>query len=143
MANASELSCENIGSVRWSDPIGEVKTCNMYSTSIESKEMTISPKDETVKGLHVATNIRIKFLPVRISEIFPYLLGYSAHGCSLTKITKENFKSLNKMKLLWLHDNQILVINSDTFEDLTELTMLCLSKKINFLLYKTFIIFSN
>jgi hypothetical protein len=51
-------------------------------------------------------------------------------GSTLTKIIKKNFKKMSVLRELFLNENQISTINSDTFEYLTGLNKLHLCKKI-------------
>lgn len=90
------------------------------STSIDAEGSTISPKDESAQGLDFDGNKKIKFLPIKVAETFPNLLVYDARICSLT-ITKANFEGIDKLNLLYLHENRISTINSETFEDLIAL----------------------
>jgi hypothetical protein len=98
-----------------------------FKTSIDVEGATFSaPKDDSIKALNFWYNTKIKFLPVRVAETFPSLTAYMAAGCSLKKISKENFRNMDRLKLLWLQNNQITIINGNTFEDLHELEQLWL-----------------
>lgn len=114
----------------WPQPVGDQKTCSMFGGAmIDSPEFTIkSAKDETVTGLFFFANPRVSFLPVKVYESFPNLIGYLANGCSIRKISKENFKNLSKLKMLGLSINQIQTIPSNAFEDLTSLQELYLGE---------------
>lgn len=108
----------------------DLKTCFMYySTAIDSPGIVISTRDSDVGGLDFAVNKKVRFLPERVAESFPNLVGYTAWSCSLTEIYKTNFKNLINLRKLDLGENQIEKISSNTFEDLRSLEKLDLSKK--------------
>lgn len=114
-------------------------------TVIDAPDFTIStPRDEELEGFNVGQNYKILFLPIQTSEKFPNLIAYAASSCSIRTVRKENFQSLNKLKKISLDDNQIETIESNTFEDLTDLIYIGLSDNINlfycFLFDKTFVI---
>lgn len=98
----------------------------MKKTTIDEVNVIISTNDNTVKALELETNKNIFFLPVKVAENFPNLVGYSAWECSLKEISKENFAGLNKLKILELSRNAIEAIADDTFADLTDLSYLYL-----------------
>lgn len=132
MANGSFISCGNVANVDWNEPVGVVQTCKVATSLIISEDTALSTRNETVKGIDFWGNKGIKFLPVKVSESFPNLLAYGAGMCSLTKISKANFKNMSKLKVLFLYRNQITTINSDTFEDLVALEWLDLREQIIF-----------
>lgn len=99
------------------------------STSIDSYGFTItSNRDETITGLDLESNKNIFFLPIRVDRSFSKLVAYNANGCSLKSLSKENFKNLRFLKQLWLGENEIEKIYSDTFVDLSSLEDLALCK---------------
>ena len=98
-------------------------------TTIDSNDISISsPKDRTVKGLLLEDNQNVKFLPVRVYEKFPSLVGLSAFDCKIKIITKANFEKLDKLKEIHMHGNLIEKISSDTFEDLISLEQIFLGE---------------
>lgn len=131
--NASQISCEGVDFPSWLGDNDEVKRCLMQkTTTIDSEGITISSKDESMRRLNFYQNKQIKYLPVEVFESFPNLLAYDAANCSLTTITKSYFRKMVKLKSLSLNDNQILMIYSDTFEDLIALEFLYLRKNFFF-----------
>lgn len=138
---ANEVPCENIGPESWSG-LGDLRTCYMNGlTDIDAPDSEIStPKDENLRGLRCNGNRNIDFLPVGVSTKFPNLIGYDASLCSIKTIKKANFRNLNKLKQIYLNGNQIELINSDTFEGLTELGLIYLS---NFQIDSAFIVAKN
>lgn len=134
---ANEVPCENIGLESWSG-LGDLRTCYMNGlTDIDAPDFEIStPKDETLRGLRCNGNRNIDFPPVGVSTKFPNLLGYDASLCSIKTIKRANFRNLNKLKQIYLNGNQIELINSDTFDGLTELELIYLSNfQIRFRIY--------
>lgn len=126
---AMEIACEKIGEGNWGDPVGEAKICLMHqSTIIDKSDFKILTRDESINALDFNNNKKIEFLPIKVFENFPHLLGYSARGCSIKEVSKKNFENLNKLKVLWLGDNQIEKIPSDAFEDLSALEKVYLCK---------------
>lgn len=130
--SAEEIACETIENNDWFDtPVGTVKTCLMRETTvINEADVTIATNDESIGGLSLYSNRKIKFLPVQVGEKLPNLLGYSAYSCSIKTISKENFAGLNKLKVLYLNGNQIEKVNRNTFEGLVSLEDVRLCKKI-------------
>lgn len=49
-------------------------------------------------------------------------------GCAIKEISKRNFEKLLNLEDLYLQDNQIYVVLSDTFEGLVKIIHLNLSK---------------
>lgn len=69
----------------------------------------------------------VEFLPVSVYETFPNLKFYFVFNAPIQKITKKNFEKMFKLVELKLSNNQIEMIRSDTFEDLTSLRELAIS----------------
>jgi hypothetical protein len=129
-SNASQVSCESTEDKYWNVIFQEVKTCKMrQTTSIDSQETTVLTKDDLLGAIIFWGNRNIKFLPVRLSDAFPNLMGYSAIACSLTQIIKANFENLGKLKCLYLAHNQISTIETASFQDLTALEVLDLGSR--------------
>lgn len=126
---SAEIRCEKKENYNW-HIVGSAKACFMNSaTTINSTGLTITPRDETIGGLHLQSNQKVRFLPEKVSETFPNFLAYYAYGCSLTEVSKIHFENLVKLRVLQLSGNQIEKIPSNTFEDLKSLEYLDLSKK--------------
>lgn len=81
----------------------------------------------------------IQFLPEHVAEEFPNLLSYDANNCLIKAVSKKISIARGKWFLLSLGSNQIEQIASNTFEDLTSLEFLSLSKKFFF----PFLLLSN
>lgn len=64
-------------------------------------------KNDTVTGLRMYGNKKIKFLPLNVDKLIPNLVAYSASHCTIKTILKDNFKNLNKLKEPHLRDNHI------------------------------------
>lgn len=125
---AGQVPCDSVDVAAFA--ISVLKTCFMqHSTVVDAPDFIIStPRDETVEGLRFTHNKNIFFLPTETAKTFPNLIMYSAWNCSIKVVKKENFKNLNTIVAIYLSDNQIETVSSDTFEDLTSLEMISLSK---------------
>lgn len=127
-AKSSQISCEEIKNIKWKK-LEPQKTCLMNTTTIDKKDLEMSSMvDETVTGMGLQGNKNIFYLPVLVSENFPNLVAFSAGGCSVASIFKDNFKNLKKLKLLHLEKNQIETLPSNAFEDLKQLETLHLGR---------------
>lgn len=125
--NGDSVTCGTIENYLWM--YGNHQTCFMNETTrIDSKDFTIATNDDSVKGLYIAGNEAIKFLPIKIHESFPDLVGLNAFECSLTEVSYQNFAELSKLEELYLGINQIERIDDDTFKDLVSLRKLSLSR---------------
>jgi hypothetical protein len=127
---AENVGCEKLTIYNEQNIVTRLKVCDMSEkTSINAPNVTISTKrDESISGLNFNYNRKIFYLPIDVAEKFPYLTNYGAMACSISKISKLNFNGLNKLKHLWLFDNQIEKIDSDTFQDLVALETLDLGE---------------
>lgn len=125
--NASDIECEKKENRIFL--LGTWKGCDIRSgPAINSPDVSITPRDETIEGLSFDDNKEIYYLPVKVAETFPNLIAYWAMHCSLTEVSKINFKHLSKLRTLSLHHNQIVTIASNTFDDLTSLEHLYLGE---------------
>jgi hypothetical protein len=130
------LTCEKVISRYWSLFSDNFVTCFMDSTtSINSDDFEVSPKDETVEGMWMNGNINIEFLPENLNKMFKNLLRYSASNCSIKQISYKKFEGLIRLEKLYLSDNQIKTIPSDTFKDLRALEELNLSENFFSLIF--------
>jgi hypothetical protein len=130
-ASGHQVPCEKIVYDDWSY-IGSLQVCEMReSTVIDLPRSVISTRTSSVKALRLQDNKKIFFLPEKVSESFPELLSYSADACSLTIVSKRNFKGLSKLRHLGLSLNQIKKIDSDTFEGLVSLEKIFLRKNFS------------
>jgi hypothetical protein len=130
-AAAQSVKCEEVKNYHWGN-VGSVKTCHMKTqTSIDGKGFKISSsRDENVKAIIMSRNKKIIFLPDSPADIFPNLEMYCSDRCAIKEITRENFRGLLKLRFLFLIDNQIEIVRSDTFQDLTAIEGILLCKKI-------------
>jgi hypothetical protein len=112
--------------------IGNLKTCLMTTqTSIDGKGFKISlSRDENVMLIDMLGNKKIIFLPDSPADVFPNLEMYSAPSCAIKETTRENFRGLIKLAYLELAFNQIEIVRSDTFKDLTAIVLIGLGEKI-------------
>lgn len=127
-----QIACEILSNFKWNSLdgiVGNVKVCWMKEkTSISSSKFTISSElEKDVEALSFRENKRINFLPIKVHEKFPSLLVYGSSQCSIKEISKANFEKLSKLKILWLDGNEIEIIATDVFEDLSSLIKLRLS----------------
>jgi Leucine-rich repeat (LRR) protein len=128
---AREVRCETIRSGDWGPDAGSPNTCWMHGTTvIDQKNMRIANRDGAVRGLGLWINKKIHYLPIGVKEAFPHLEFISAGQCAVREISKENFAGLSSLKALWLEQNRIEKIDTNTFEDLVSLEHLWLCKKI-------------
>jgi Leucine-rich repeat (LRR) protein len=141
---ASEIACEKVGDFfhkfsPYSNRHAIYKTCFMNKTSvINSTDSTISKlHDESIARLDFFTNQNIVYLPINVNENFPKLAFYNAQNCSVKSISKENFNGLFELKKLYLDNNEITKIASDTFNDLVLLEWLTLGRDVFSLSLKT------
>lgn len=125
--SSKQIPCLSTTRTSWVH-VDFVKVCSMgFSAVINSVDATIAP-NATITALDLNLNEEILFLPVKVATSFPKLIAYSAMFCSVKTISKSNFESLNILKLLWLHGNQIESIRKDTFNDLVSLEHLDLGE---------------
>ena len=123
------IQCEKCEDKNWT-LVGPQMTCFIESSKIvefENNQLTANKSDK-VTGLSLSWNANLVSLPENINEIFSNLETISADGCHIQKLRKKNFAGLKKLKNLQLNSNPIVEIPDDTFEDLTSLEYLHLSK---------------
>jgi Leucine-rich repeat (LRR) protein len=91
---------------------------------------------ETVAMEH---NKKIFYLPDKIGDAYPNLIIVRAGNCSITAISRQNFKGLTKLKSVLLHHNQIKEVENGAFKGLIELKNVHLSyNQIEKILSETF-----
>lgn len=116
--DAKELTCDFVKKY-FTRTDYEIGCAFNGSTVIDSDNYEISnAKNETVLSMSLENNKNVAFLPIRVFRSFPNLKIYSATSCSISKISKEHFGGLFNLSEISLMDNQIVVINSDTFQEL-------------------------
>lgn len=123
------MPCEEVTLHNY-NPEEYAKMCFMQtSTVIYSPDFEIStPRDEEMRGIMFYSNPRIVYLPVDTFKNFPNLEVYEAGRCSIKMLRKRNFQDLKKLKTIYLGNNKIETIYSDTFEGLTALDWIALSE---------------
>lgn len=123
-----EVFCE-----RYQDYTNElglsVESCIMtLQTTINATNFVIADlKDEEVEGIIFEGNKKIEYLPFKIYLQFPNLDIYKANRCHIKQISKDNFRSLHRLKSINLSFNQIKKISTDTFKGLGNLLHIYLS----------------
>jgi hypothetical protein len=131
-AESPQVSCESISIGYW--PIygtssKSMQTCFIQTFKIDSRDFVLgNGRNETIKGLWFPGNKKVEFLPTKVLSVFPNLEAFSAPRCSIREISKENFVGLSKLEYLSLSGNQIKTVRSGTFEGLSSLTTVWLSK---------------
>lgn len=125
-----EVPCEKFSETSWEN-LGKLLTCDLDGTTrIDTPHFKISsPRQENVQAVTFGRNQKIDFLPLETYKKHPNLLVYGAWECSIKSVHKGNFQYLDRLKIVFLHRNQLETINSDTFEDLLNLEFLSLGKK--------------
>jgi hypothetical protein len=100
-------------------------------TEIDDPYEKISTMDAKMQGLTFYGNKHVEYLPVGVSKNFPALVAYSAVRCSITAISKKNFRGLKNLLSLSLSRNYIETIFADTFDDLEQVEIILLGE-LNF-----------
>lgn len=124
----------------------ELSTFIIYHyENISNRDVTINTAImEQIEGLSMKSNKNIAFLPIKVYQNFPNLLGYNAQNCAINEITYANFKNLNELQALILSENKIVFIHSNTFNDLHKLQDLMLDgNNLNLIGSQTFKTLSN
>lgn len=125
---ATEISCEKI------EQGNDVKLCYFdKTTSINFNDTAIATKDDSVKGIFMTYNEKIRYLPVQVHKKFSNLQKYYAAECSIQAISKANFEKLTKLTEIWLTTNEITRVKSDTFQGLSSLKIVKLGESDCFL----------
>lgn len=132
---AQQIDCNRFKSAPFT--YGTAKTCFMQgSNAINAADFTIStPKDTTTQGIRFDFNKKIFYLPLKTSEVFPNLLIYAAHECSIKTVIKENFQHLFMIMEIWLEGNQIETIFDNTFQGLSTLKRINLGRLVFYHLF--------
>ena len=127
--SSNHITCEKYENHFWETDNVTLATCLILEQAVDNPGYSISSsKDENVLGLWFDHNRKIFYLPENISDKFPNLVGLSAELCSIKALRRENFKNLHKLKYLWLTQNSLEMIPSNTFDDLVALETLHLRK---------------
>lgn len=131
-----QIPCEQIVHKNYVDKIFvsrnvSINACVITETSISTVRMFLKtpPVDVSdIKILFMHSNRKMAHLPINVYKTFPELTDYYASKSSLTKISYPNFRGLILLEVLLLDKNSIEKIAKDTFQDLTSLYLLKLSK---------------
>jgi hypothetical protein len=121
--------CESTENRKW-HLSGNLTTCNILQSSIESTGIQFFKNNDAVKGLNFNSNKNILYLPENVDEKFPNLVEYDAYSCCVTQIARKNFKGLNKLRAIFLGHNQIEEIAGGSFADLVLLEIVWLGEKL-------------
>lgn len=129
-AARKQIFCESILNEGSWPHVGVIRICLMReSTSIFAKDVETIPKlDDSVIGLSFYGNKKIHFPPLGIDKTFSNLQAYNFESCSVESVSRQAFANLRNLRVLWLNDNQIEGIPSDSFDDLLSLEWLYLSQ---------------
>lgn len=130
-ASVKKISCEKVKEIQ----SGELKKCLLTEHTVINAPgyILISPKDESVESISFAYNKNIKYLPQSVFEIFPALKVFDAAACAIKNISNGNFAHLGNLSDIYLDGNLIDRIESGTFEGLTLLKTIFISKMIAFI----------
>lgn len=127
---AKEVACERVNDDDWYGNVGTVKTCFMdQMTAIDTNDVNVSTRDDSVGGLDLSNNKNIFYLPLKVGENFPNLIVYAAPDCSIKEISKDNFKGLTKLKYLGLGGNHLETIANEIFSEIQSLQVLYMGEK--------------
>lgn len=110
------------------------KCCEVSApTEILYDDTTFLDVQETaVDGLYIKNSGGIHYLPVRIYKSYPNIIGiYAGKNKEIKEISKKNFQKLLKLEYLFLNNNNIQKIKSDTFEGLIKLKVVNLGMLIS------------
>lgn len=121
----TKIPCDSFKRWGWFDGI----VCVIRNSTIDSDNFSISSKRNESVALDFFQNKNVSYLPKHLRNTFPKLHQIHAKACSIKAIFSYNFKNLTMLTFLDLSYNQIERIESDSFNDLTSLEQLFLSKK--------------
>jgi Leucine-rich repeat (LRR) protein len=105
-----------------------LRTCSVKNQAINYIGFKIaSPKDLSVKGFSIKSNVDVQFLPENLSKSFPNLIGVEVWNCSVRFVSLSHLRGLTSLNLLDLSFNNIEKIDNGAFDDNSKLTKLILS----------------
>jgi Leucine rich repeat len=96
--------------------------------TIGSPDSSFTEPNHSIDVLYFSQNPNIHFLPVNVTNLYPFVRDYQAWSCSIKAIFKNNFEGMEHLKGLDLSKNFIVTVFDDTFKGLTGLEVLNLSK---------------
>jgi Leucine-rich repeat (LRR) protein len=91
------------------------------TTSIDSPNITMFTRDNSMETIAMEHNKKILFLPDKIGDAYPNLKVIRAANCSVKVISTRNFRGLAELKEIQLQENQIETIESGMFKGLVKL----------------------
>lgn len=132
----NEISCRILPFCMDTDLFNRTLSCCEveYGTYVDSPDYSFDAKEgyNNIEVIRIEYQGNIEFLPVSVHATFSSLKVYSVSHVPVQMITKKNFEKLFKLEKLLLHDNQIEMIRSNTFDDLISLRVVQISKKFVF-----------
>lgn len=125
----TDIACESIRAITLGF-IGQIISCNiqMYTVIKDIGYSISDPYNVKITKMNFNDNRNIEFLPNSPSHKFPNLVHYHAERCAIKEISKRNFERLHSLWNILLQGNQIRAVLKDTFQGLTKLSRLDLSK---------------
>lgn len=110
---------------------GHSSLCLLSSanTVLDTNDITLNSRKSNIEEIAIPPNPKVKFLPVMLHQTFPNLRTLTAGSCAIRNISRSNFDKLNQLRTVYLRNNTIETIASDTFRDLVRLEVLNLGKK--------------
>lgn len=97
--------------------------CEFNDTIAITTPTTLSNSvNESVTELVMKKNKNIEYMPQGVGVVFPNLEYIDAYGCSVTSLTKLNFKGLTKLINIDLEENRVEKIDANSFEDTVNLS---------------------
>jgi hypothetical protein len=106
-------------------------------TKILEENFEVDPKhrNESVEAFSMVNSCgegvcndrsNVKFLPVRVGEVFPNLVAYHTIFYDIRRVKREHLTGMKKLEFLGLWWNLIDTVDADAFEELVELKYLSL-----------------
>lgn len=105
---------------------GQRTTCTFSHTMHTEYLVLGSELNTTVERFEISGNKKVKFLPRLIGEKFPNLKEFRLDRCGLTVVRKYYFKGMRSVRFMNLHDNEINIIEPESFNDLVSVGWLYL-----------------
>lgn len=87
-------------------------------------------RNQSVHAFSLNLNRKVKFIPVNVGVIFPWIITFDGGFCSLHEISKADFKGLRRLQALYLHYNEIDGLGMDVFEEIPEVAYIDLTHNL-------------